>query len=165
MKNQNILIIIGIVAIALTIWFFAFRPTSTNISQEQVPTTQSSLTPTAYQPVSPAPTVPPKMIAIEQTGVSGQSGTATFQKEGDQTKVSLSMVGKSFSSPQPAHIHVGECPKPGSVKYPLNNVINGKSETVIAVKIEDLFSMLPLAINVHKSTEEASIYTACGDLK
>lgn len=115
--------------------------------------------------ISPSPTVVPKTINLEQVGVSGQSGTATFLAEGDKTKVTLTMIGKAFSSPQPSHIHVGKCPNPGVVKYPLNNVVGGKSETIISVSIEDLFADLPLAVNVHESAEKASIYTACGDLK
>ncbi|OGD73653.1 hypothetical protein A3K29_00040 [Candidatus Collierbacteria bacterium RIFOXYB2_FULL_46_14] len=109
--------------------------------------------------------MPPKTIVLEQVGVSGQSGTAVFQGDGDKTKITLSLVGKKFGSPQPSHIHLGKCPTPGAVKYPLNNVVNGKSETVVAVSIEDLFADLPLAVNVHESVEKSSVYTACGDLK
>lgn len=115
--------------------------------------------------ISPVPTVAPKTIVLEQTGVSGQSGTVVFQGDGDKTKVTVSMIGKAFTSPQPSHIHVGKCPNPGVVKYPLNNVVNGKAETVLSVSIEDLFADLPLAVNVHESAEKASVYTACGDLK
>jgi hypothetical protein len=122
------------------------------------------VTPTATG-TTPVPTVAPKTIVMEQTGVSGQSGSAVFQGEGANTKVTLSMIGKKFTAPQPAHIHVGKCPTPGAVKYPLNNVVDGKSETVISVSIEDLFADLPLAVNVHESAEKASVYTACGDLK
>ena len=113
----------------------------------------------------PVPTVAPKTIVLEQTGVSGQSGTAVFQGDGSNTKVTLTMIGKKFTSPQPAHIHVGKCPNPGVVKYPLNNVVDGKSETTISVDIKDLFADLPLAVNTHESAEKASVYTACGDLK
>ena len=131
------------------------------------PTTVTT-TPAATSPgtkISPTPTVPPKTINMEQVKVSGQSGTAMFQDEGGKTKVTLTMIGKKYTAPQPAHIHVGKCPTPGEVKYPLNNVVDGKSETVISVSIEDLFADLPLAVNVHDSVEKASVYTACGDLE
>lgn len=115
--------------------------------------------------MSPTPTVEPKTIKLDQLAASGQSGTAVFEPQGDKTKVTLSMVGKTYASPQPAHVHIGQCPKPGDVKYALNNVVAGKSETVIAVKFDDLFTtLLPLAVNVHESAEKASVYTACGDL-
>jgi hypothetical protein len=128
-------------------------------------TTQPSGTVTPTDTMSPTPTVAPKTIDLDQQGASGQNGTVTFEASGDSTKVTIAMVGKKYTSPQPAHIHVGECPKPGDVKFPLNNVVDGKSETVVAVKFEDLFTtLLPLAVNVHKSAEEAAVYTACGDL-
>lgn len=134
-------------------------------SEKDLVTSETTGTVVPSASVSPEPTVVPKTIVLEQDGVSGQSGTAVFQGDGDKTKVTLTMVGKKFTSPQPAHIHVGKCPKPGEVKYPLNNVVDGKSETTISVDIVDLFADLPLAINVHESAEKASVYTACGDLK
>ena len=82
------------------------------------------------------------------------------------TRVTITMVGKKSDVPQPAHIHVGKCPNPGAVKYPLTNVVDGKSVSVVDVDYEELFTtMLPLAVNIHKSVEESSVYTACGDLK
>jgi|GEM_PF-1909378 len=66
---------------------------------------------------------------------------------------------------RPAHIHAGACPTPGAVAYPLSGVVGGKSSTMLAVSTKELLAGLPLAINVHKSNEEASVYVACGDVK
>lgn len=115
--------------------------------------------------VSPTPSLVSKTIVLEQTGLSGQSGMAEFVAVGDKTKVTLSMIGTKYPSPQPSHIHVGKCPNTGVVKYPLNKVINGKAETVISVSMEDLFADLPLAVNVHESDERVAVSTACGDLR
>ena len=152
-----------VVLVVLVGWMLWPKGPTKIVSPEAETTEVSSGTPTSS--ISSVPTVPPKTIVLEQVGVSGQSGTAVFQGDGDKTKIVLSMVGKKFSLPQPAHIHLGKCPTPGAVKYPLNNVVNGKSETVVAVSIEDLFADLPLAVNVHESVEKSSVYTACGDLK
>ncbi len=149
MKNPVLLVVIIIALVAFTAWYFS-KPTDTMVDK-------TALTPT--------PTVQTKTIPLTENNESGQTGTATFQADGDKTKVTLSMVGGDFNTPQPAHIHLGQCPKPGSVKYPLTNVVDGQSETVITVDMDTLFSELPLALNVHKSVEEASFYTACGDLK
>jgi len=65
---------------------------------------------------------------------------------------------------QPAHIHVGSCPTPGAVKYPLSSVVDGKSETVLTVSTKDILAGLPLSINVHKSADEIGVYLACGDI-
>jgi len=39
------------------------------------------------------------------------------------------------------------------------------SETTVDVTIAQLKAMMPLAINVHKSTKEIGTYVVCGDLK
>jgi len=161
--SKNALWVVILALVVLVGWMFWPKVPATIISPEAGTTVVGTGTPTSS--ITPVPTVPPKTIVLEQVGVSGQSGTAVFQGDGDKTKIVLSMVGKKFSLPQPAHIHLGKCPTPGAVKYPLNNVVNGKSETVVAVKIEDLFADLPLAVNVHESVEKSSVYTACGDLK
>lgn len=154
--------IVGILVIIVG-WFWWSSSQSKMVSPESDLKKQADVTPTTQMQVTP--TVPPKTIVLEQVAVSGQSGTAVFQGDGDNTKVTLAMTGKVFSSPQPAHIHTGKCPSPGAVKYPLNNVVDGESETILTVKIEDLFADLPLALNVHESAEKSSVYTACGDLK
>ncbi|MFZ3068749.1 MAG: hypothetical protein WA052_00330 [Microgenomates group bacterium] len=134
------------------------------------------LTPVVETPVvspvveTPTPTVTPstvgvKTVVLNQINTSGQKGTAMFQAENGKTKVTLAMTGKKYTSPQPAHIHIGACPKPGEVKYSLSSVVDGKSETLVPVKMEDLFANLPLAVNVHESAEKVTVYTACGDLK
>jgi hypothetical protein len=65
---------------------------------------------------------------------------------------------------QPAHVHEGTCakldPKP---KYGLQNVVDGKSTTEVPVDIKTLVGG-NLAINVHKSAEEAKVYVACGNI-
>jgi hypothetical protein len=106
------------------------------------------------------------VILLEQNKL-GQSGTAVIAPTKDgKVQVSLTMKGGNFTSPQPAHIHVGSCPNPGAVKYPLTNVVNGKSETTLNVTMDDLLkSSDKLAVNVHKSAQESSVYTACGDVK
>ncbi|MFZ8844362.1 hypothetical protein [Thermoflexus sp.] len=66
---------------------------------------------------------------------------------------------------QPAHIHEGTCanlnPKPA---FPLTPVRDGKSTTVVNVKLADLLAK-PFAINVHKSAQEISVYVSCGEIR
>lgn len=99
---------------------------------------------------------------------SGISGTATLSEKDNKVKVSLdfkSSVLGLLSLAQPAHIHVGSCANIGSVKYPLNSAISGKSETMLDVSLANIKASLPLAINVHKSVAESNIYVACVDIK
>ena len=104
-------------------------------------------------------------INLTERNNSGESGTATLVEEGGQVIVTLNITGAPENVSQPAHIHVGSCPDVGAVKYPLTNVLNGESETTVNVTLSQLESELPLAINVHQSGENASVYVACGDIK
>src|SRR5262245_5924875 len=104
-------------------------------------------------------------VKIGAQNKSGESGTAKLIPEGDQTKVEISLKGAPKGVAQPAHVHEGSCaqldPKP---KYPLSNVVDGKSTTTIPVKLADLQGG-HLAINVHKSGEDVKTYVACGEIK
>lgn len=125
-----------------------------------------NMTTTEPSPTATTQTKAPVVVALATQNNLGQSGTATLTENAEgNLVVTLAMTGGSFSSPQPAHIHVGSCPNPGAVKYPLANVVNGQSETVLDVSWSDLENGgEKLAINVHKSAAESKVYTACGDL-
>ena len=103
-------------------------------------------------------------VRLHEQNKSGESGTARLTPAGDKTKVELNMKGGKKGVAQPAHIHEGSCakldPKP---KYPLQNVTDGKSTTEVPADIKTLTAG-KLAINVHKSAEEAKVYVACGDI-
>lgn len=95
---------------------------------------------------------------------SGESGNATLEEVSGKVTVTLALTGFTAGVSQPAHIHVGECPGVGAVKYPLTPVVDGKSVTTLDVTMAGLKSQLPLALNVHKSAGEVKVYTACGPL-
>ena len=108
-------------------------------------------------------------IALMEQNNSGQSGTATLTVSDDLKSVTVEInISGGSEVPQPAHIHAGTCanldPKPA---VPLNNVVNGKSVTVITEEsgagMGDMEAN-EFAINVHKSAAEASVYVACGDI-
>ena len=107
----------------------------------------------------------PVTVPISEQNGSGESGTAKLTPlDSGKTRVEISLKGKSKGVAQPAHIHEGGCanldPKP---KQGLDNVVNGKSTTVVPVALNDLVDK-KLAINVHKSTEDIKTYVACGDI-
>lgn len=103
-------------------------------------------------------------VTLNEQNDSGEYGTATLTEVGGQVMVSISMIGSPTGVSQPAHIHTGICPDVGGVVHSLEFPLNGGSETTLATTFEELRSGLPLAINIHKSVPEASVYTACGDL-
>ena len=109
----------------------------------------------------------PQVLTVTLTAQnnSGQPGTAIIAEENGKAKVSLFINNAPKGVAQPAHIHAGACPGVGEVKYPLSNVLDGKSETALDVGIDQLKSELPLAVNVHKSASEARVYVSCGPLE
>lgn len=123
---------------------------------------------TGYQYSSPSPEAmmaKEMKVTLSAQNNSGETGTAVLSDEKGKTKVKVTLTGTPAGVEQPAHIHVGSCPTPGAVKYPLTNVIDGTSETTLDISLDQLKNELPLAVNVHKSKQDISTYVACGDLK
>jgi hypothetical protein len=104
-------------------------------------------------------------ITLAEQSDSGQYGTATLEEKAGKVVATLSLVGSTSTVAQPAHIHVGKCPTPGAVKFPLTDVVGNKSVTTIDTTLAELREMGELAINVHKSATESKVYTSCGDVK
>lgn len=103
-------------------------------------------------------------VELKSQNNSGQDGSATIVYMDGKAKVVINVPSGTKDIAQPAHIHMGTCPNPGAVTYPLTNVVNGISETIIDIPVEQLLNELPLAINVHKSAAEVKVYTSCGDI-
>jgi hypothetical protein len=103
-------------------------------------------------------------VKLSQQNKSGESGTARLTAAGDKTKVEINIKGAPKGVGQPAHIHDGTCakldPKP---KYPLTTVMDGKSTSEVPVSLDALMKE-KVAINVHKSADEAKVYVACGNI-
>src|SRR5947209_5290902 len=88
-------------------------------------------------------------VSLNSQNNSNELGVAVLQKINGKLVVKINLKGQPANLAQPAHIHLGSCPNPGVVKYPLNPVLNGTSETVLDTNGDDLLKMMPLAINVH----------------
>src|ERR1700722_478545 len=103
-------------------------------------------------------------VTMNAQNGSGETGTAKLEQTGSDVTVTLSLTGGG-SDPQPAHIHPGTCAKLNPApKYPLTNVVGGKSVTVLkGMKLSDLETGA-FAINVHKSTSDIGTYVSCGDI-
>jgi hypothetical protein len=96
---------------------------------------------------------------------SGENGTATITQVGDNDVRVVVNVSNGTAEAQPAHIHKGSCanldPTPA---YPLNNVVNGKSDTTVMVGWNEL-AKGGYAINIHKSGTDLATYTSCGNIE
>jgi hypothetical protein len=95
---------------------------------------------------------------------SGVTGSAVLTDLGDGTTRVEVDVDPAGHPDMPAHIHPGTCanlvPQP---TYPLQNVVDGVSETVVPAALDELFAG-ELALNLHFSPEDFGTYTACADL-
>lgn len=100
------------------------------------------------------------IIPLATLNNSGQTGTVTLEPSDGKTKVTVSLTGQPAGSNQPAHFHTGTCTKPGSVVYPLSNVIDGTSVTIVDAQIAQIQSKSTV-VNVHKSATESGTYVAC----
>ncbi len=107
---------------------------------------------------------PAKTVTLQTLNGSGVTGTVTFGALREKTAVEIA-VEPGGNPDMPAHIHPGTCddltPQP---KFPLENVRNGSSKTVVPASVQELFAG-GLAVNIHRSNDDLKTYTACVDLR
>jgi len=105
-----------------------------------------------------------RTVQLETLNDSGVTGSALLTDQGDGTTQVVVDVEPSGHPDMPVHIHPGTCadlvPQP---RYPLQNVIDGHSETIVPAPLAELFAG-GLALNLHASNEDLGTYTACADL-
>lgn len=104
-------------------------------------------------------------VTMNAQNHSNENGTATLMQQGKNVVVTVSLTNAPKAA-QPAHIHPGTCanltPAP---KYPLHDVVNGKSTTTLKnVSLSDLTGG-KFAVNVHKSANDLKTYVSCGNIK
>ncbi|MBI3538450.1 MAG: hypothetical protein HY070_12950 [Chloroflexi bacterium] len=93
-----------------------------------------------------------------------QSGVALLIAQEGRTEVTLQMPASGAGAVRPAQLFDGACPNLGAVKYPLNNIADGKSFTSIPFPLTDLLRNNWL-IGVRKSFAEPNVFVACGAIK
>lgn len=110
-----------------------------------------------------AATGPRLTIQLGTMNDSGVTGTVTLISLGDRTQVDVD-VDPAGHPDMPSHIHPGSCenlvPQP---KYPLQNVVDGQSSTVVPASLSELLAG-DLAINLHHSNDDMGTYIACAVL-
>jgi hypothetical protein len=103
-------------------------------------------------------------LELLEQNASGQSGTVTLSKQGDGTQVVIDSFSPFGRDAQPAHIHKGTCanldPEPA---YALPNLVDGVAGDTVAVSLDELLDG-EYAVNIHRSVEQADLYTACADI-
>lgn len=112
-------------------------------------------------PTPPAPP-PPVNVALAVKNRSGITGAATLETKGDSTVVTLTLHGGRAGRTYPAHIHMGDCAKPGKVLQPLTSVKVGKDRSgtsTTTVPSAKLQGQAALAIWAHQPSGTPA---ACG---
>lgn len=147
----------------LLLWYFVIQNPQNFFPNQnpQLPTATPQNKDEIYDIASPKEIT----VFLNEQSNSNESGTATLTEVDDQTLVTLTLTGALQGVSQPAHIHEGSCPNVGEIIYPLSQIVNGRSETMIEATLEQILNQLPLAINVHRSTSQSNIYVACGNLQ
>jgi hypothetical protein len=104
-------------------------------------------------------------LDLREQNNSGITGTVEFSPTSEGTvEVEIELDG-SDGGPHPAHIHPGSCADLDPVpKWPLTNVVDGKSKTTIDADLGELTAQ-EYAVNVHDSPENADLYVACADVR
>jgi hypothetical protein len=103
-------------------------------------------------------------IDLDEVNGSGVSGTATLTEEDGQTMVEIELDGTPEDGVHPAHIHAGTCDDLGDVVFPLEDVVDGTSESTVEATL-DVILADQHAINVHLSADEMDVYVACGNIE
>lgn len=111
-----------------------------------------------------APATNSEVLQLRTLNDSGVTGSVTLSAADDGRTLVEIQVDPAGHGSMPAHIHPGTCaelvPQP---RYPLENVIDGVSVTEIPAPLDELLQG-GVALNLHRSNEEMSVYTACIEL-
>lgn len=104
-------------------------------------------------------------VKLQPTNGSKVSGSAVLEDNGDgTTTVRVSIPNAKAKDVHPEHLHDGTCEGSApSVRYPLENVVGGKSETKVPASFARLTSQ-KLFINLHPSPKKFLPVIACGDV-
>lgn len=108
-----------------------------------------------------------KSVTVTMTAQnnSNENGTATLTQKRSGVQVVVNLKNAPAAA-QPVHIHAGTCANLNPVpKYPLSNLVNGKSTTLVKGVSLSSLSGGKFAINAHKSTNDIKTYVSCGNIK
>lgn len=145
-------------ALAIVLGLTLFHPA---LSQRGTPAATPPASPSPA--VTPAATMPHLELEMNELNDSGIGGTVTLYDTGnDQTIVvfDITEAGKDH----PAHIHMGTCDAlDAEPQYPLNDVKDGTSTTLVDVSLDDLLAE-PHAVDMHLAPDQLGTLIGCADI-
>lgn len=107
----------------------------------------------------------PIIVSLPSFNFSEQAGRAYVSDESGKTKVVIDISPWTAGVPQPASIRAGTCAAVGAVRYQLNNVMDGKSETVLVPATHFIHGLGDSVIAIGKSAAEPNVMVSCGNLR
>lgn len=93
---------------------------------------------------------------------SGQSGTAQLTADREKTRIVVEVANPPEVA-QPSHVHKGTCDEIGDVVAPLENVVDGRAESVVDMSLAEL-RRGGLIVHAHKSEAEYDTSVACAEI-
>ncbi len=114
--------------------------------------------------VTPEDLIPKKLpltFKLEAQNNSNQNGTITFEEIDGKVNYKISLEN---ASGEQVHIHNGSCPTPGTVRYTLNSLTNGKAEGTLSgrINLSVLKDMGQMAVDAHKPNQKTTV--SCGNV-
>lgn len=157
--KRNILLLL-----VLAIFFLGLLVVFIKINREEKPIQQN--TSTIKQDI---PTTQPvhelTRFSLVAQNNSGEEGWVAFKEIDGKAIVKADVLTYPYPADgQPATIYAGSCNNLGAVKYQLEKLFEGASETVLPISKAELASQLPFAINIYKSASENTEPIACVDV-
>lgn len=103
-------------------------------------------------------------VALDSVDDSGVSGGASVRGVDDGVEITVFISQGDEGGVHPVHVHDGTCDDLGGVAYPLENIEDGESVTVIEdITLGDIMTG-EYAINAHLSEDEMDTYVMCGNI-
>lgn len=155
-KNFLIILAVSVVIVILVGGYVYLIPKKTNLSNS----TPNLLLATPKARASSKKDT--HTVSLNPQNNSGVNGSATFEEKEGQLVVTIEL-NDTKDIAMPSHIHSGSCNELKEVLYPLDNVIDGGSQTILEMTLKELESNKPIALNVHKSESELMTSVACAD--
>jgi hypothetical protein len=118
---------------------------------------------------SPAHEAAALRVPLMPLNNSGETGAALIASIGRSTRIAIDLHGEPTDASQPANVHDGTCHSVAAIRYPLNDVRNGQSTSLIPVTLAKLL-VGRYVINVQSSAASLRApkdyhYVSCGELR
>jgi uncharacterized lipoprotein YmbA len=93
---------------------------------------------------------------------SGQSGTARLTADDGKTRIVVELANAPQVA-QPSHVHEGTCDEIGDVVASLENVVDGRADSLVDMSLAEL-RRGGLIVHAHKSEAESDTSVACAEI-